>query len=420
MPAKKPTPSPVAEEEEFVLRYMATIADDAAWQLATLAATMAGVRREAGPAALVTRAIQIREAAAVALPAHRVALLHGADLNSLKALYYRMGGAKSDAEKKNDPHMMAIIEAMKVRSHETTETWDKDPARETEKAVIEADLVEVEAESGPRPALPYPLEKVIRWCTSAPTSLSWTVLEEAFIDFLGTLIAREITKGIFIRGLSDAAEWVERHEKAFADPDLPDESRRFHEKELVKYRKIVTEENAVAAYAESFTPGMLAPDTIAGTGAGTYAKHWKGKVVDEKNLHFFANEFRAFWKEHGPTYQAIHDAQMANDKELKKLKTAAGKAGAEVKARALWIGFTQNFVEWVGKREIDHALIDSHPKADGVVLHKGRAFLTTLLTAKTQPSVLADLEAALEAEGLKVKSSVAIECFSILTHRRIP
>ena len=220
-------------------------------------------------------------------------------------------------------------------------------------------------------------------------------------------------------GRSDAAVRLERHEQALTQPDLDAESGTYHKAGLLKYQQIVADENAVAAYAESFTPGTLAPESIAGAGTETFATHWKGGIVDANNLHFLANEFRAFWRKHGQSYQAIRDEQVASAKELKKLKTAAGEAGAEARARALWIEFTQNFVEWVGKKEIDHSLIDAYQKVPGRDLRKGRAFLKTLLSAKTQPSVLADLETALAAEGLKVKSSVAIECFSILTHRRI-
>ena len=93
MPSKKATaPDSIlkmtepsdAEKESFILRYLATIADDATSQIANLAASMSSFRPESNPAALVSQAIQIREAAALALPAHRSALLRDAGWSSLK------------------------------------------------------------------------------------------------------------------------------------------------------------------------------------------------------------------------------------------------------------------------------------------------------------------------------------------------
>ena len=432
MPSKKSkTPDTIlqtakpsdAEMEFFILRYVATIADDAASQIANLAASMSSFRHESNPAALVSQAIQIREAAAVALPAHRSALLKDADWSSLNSLYHRIGEGKTDAQKKKDPHMIAIIEAMKRRTQKDVDAWQKAPERDTEKADLEAVFAAVEAASGPRPSLPCPLEKALRWSISANDSLSCSLLEGAFVDFLEILTSREKHKRNFMWGRSDAAAGVERYEQALADPDLPDESRKSHEEELVKYQKIVAEESTVAAYAESFTPGTLAPDSIAGTGAATYATHWKGKTVDEKNLHFFAYEFRAFWEKHGQTYQAIQQEQERTANERRKSKKAAGKASAAPRERDRWVRFTQNFVEWAGQREVTSNLINSYPKQSSVELAKGRAFLRTLLNAKSSAGLKLELADTLEQESIKLPAStgqrIAMDCYSILNHRSV-
>ena len=399
MPTKILKPSPTAEKESFILRYMATMADDAELDLAKLAATLAGPIRNSDPAALVARAIQIREAAALAIPSRRAELLADADWSSLDALYHHINAGRTGAEQAKDPQLSAIIEAMKQRNQDMEAAWKEDPEREQEKTTAESMMAEIENKSGPRPELPCPLEKALRWSTGSRESLPWPVLEGAFIDFLSTLAAREVHKRNTIWGHSESTAWVERHAQALAQPDLNAESRTHHKAELVKYQQIVTDENAVAAFFQNFTPGIPEPAGIAGEGAGSYGKYWKGQEMDSKTLFFLADDFRTFWTKHGKTYRALDDERVSTSKALKEQKESAGRASAETRARARWIHFTQNFVEWAGNRDITASVIDSYPKQEGVILEKGHEFLKTLLTAKGNLVLQADLSESLEHIG---------------------
>ena len=399
MPTKILKPSPTAEKESFILRYMATMADDAELDLAKLAATLAGPIRNSDPAALVARAIQIREAAALAIPSRRAELLADADWFSLNALYHHISAGKTDAEKAKDPQLSAIIAAMMQRNQDMEAAWEEDPEREQEKTAAESMLAEIEKTSGSRPELPCPLETALRWSTGPRDSVPWPLLEGAFIDFLSTLAAREVHKRNTIWGHSESTAWVERHAQALAQPDLNAESRTHHKAELVKYQQIVADENAVAAFFQNFTPGIPEPAGIAGEGAGSYGKYWKGQEMDSKNLFFLADDFRTFWTKHGKTYRALDDERVSTLKGLKEQKESAGRASAETRARARWIHFTQNFVEWAGNRGITASVIDSYPKQEGVILEKGHEFLKTLLTAKGNPVLQADLSESLKHIG---------------------
>jgi len=423
MPTKILKPSPTAEKESFILRYVATTADDAELDLAKLAASLAGPSRDSDPAALVARAIRIREAAALAIPSRRAELLAEADWFSLNALYHHISAGKTDAEKAKDPQLSAIIEAMKQRNQDMEAAWKEDPEREQEKSTAESMLAEIEKTSGSRPELPCPLEKALRWSTGSRDSVPWPVLEGAFIDFLSTLAACEVHKRNTIRGHSDAAAWVERQEQALDQPDLNAESRTHHKAELVKFREIVSNEKTVAAFFQNFTPGTPEPAGIAGHGAENHAKKWRGHEMDSDDLIFLAKDFSAFWKRHGKTYRALHDEREDSAAKLKKQKKAAGKASVERKANARWIGFTQNFVQWARKREINYALIDSYPKQPDIDHGKGCAFLKTLLNAKNNPALLEDLVETLKEENIKLPAEsgnqIVRDCYSILVNRAI-
>jgi hypothetical protein len=449
MPTKIHKPSPTAENEALIVRYMTTLSDDAESSVSKLAAMMFVPQQNCDPVALVAQAIEIREAAAIGLPAHRDALLRGADWASLMALYNRMCEGKTEAQRNTDPKIKLIVGAMEDRNKEQTDEWLKNPEREIEKAAAKAVLESVETASGPRPALPCQLEAAIRWGSSSPPSLPWPVLEGAFLDFLKNLAARKAYEIQLIQAPSTAEAWVDRNQQALKNSDLAGHSREHHTAELAKWQKALDEEQAIAAYANFFTPGMLSPTAIEESGAKTYKQKFKGTQVEDSDLGVFAGPFRDFWQKHARSYRALHDEKERGIKALREKRKNANKHSATQRERNRWIKFTQNFVERAGKNEITAALINRYPKQAEVTEWKGREFLKTLLAAKGNPNLQCSLSETLERlrgdyepmptwkgeasnpenktasprprsdDGVFLSQSVAMECYQILTHRTI-
>ena len=218
-------------KEAFIARYLATMSNDAVAELARLAASMATRAKAFDANALVAQAIAIREEAALTVPARHAVLLAGADWFSLNALWYRIAGSRSRAETDKDPHLVAIIEAMKQLNEAQTKAWNESPERDRERAEREDILAAVEAVSGPRPALPCPLETAFHWSISAKDAVSWKLIEESFIDFLTVYEAseRHIKDTDSKWGRRQEAEaWLERHRQALANRKLAAEHQDVH------------------------------------------------------------------------------------------------------------------------------------------------------------------------------------------------
>ena len=428
---------------------MATLADNAASQIAQLAAAMAAPLEGADPTALVAQAIGIREAATVGLASHQSALLREGDLAFLQALYGRITAGKTEDQRRRDPQVQVVAKAMKEWSEQQSDDWSKDSQRDIEKDAAEVLLEAVEAKSGPRPALPCQLEEAIRWGSSSPPSLPWPVLEGAFLDFLKNLAARKAYEIQLIQAPSTAEAWVDRNLQVLKNSELADHSREYHTADLAKWQKAVDEERAIAAYANFFTPGMLSPTAIEESGAKTYKQKFKGTQVEDSDLGVFAGPFRDFWQKHARSYRALHDEKERGIKALREKRKNANKHSATQRERNRWIKFTQNFVERAGKNEITAALINRYPKQAEVTEWKWREFLKTLLAAKGNPNLQCSLSETLERlrgdyepmptwkgeasnpenktassrprsdDGVFLSQSVAMECYQILTHRTI-
>lgn len=426
IPVAIPHASPSqSEKQSFIARFMATYPNDAASEIARLAALMAPSSPVFDSAVLISQAIQIREEAAIATHQRQHMLLVEADWFCLNALWRHLAKGIADSLQKSDPTLKAIIEQMMQRNETQTAAWYAAPEREQEQAEVDRAFAEIALESGALPSLPCKFEEALRWSVTASTDTPWTLIESAFIDFLNVTEAKHIYEQE--SGLSDpdrgskldALNWICRYRQALAVPQITPEQRKQHEEQLAKHQATVTEVDSLSDYVSNFSPGSPPPKIISAHGSAAYAKYWRGKEVDQKNLCFITSEFRPFWQKHSPAYgKALKDEVRAAE-ALRLLKKDAGEDGAAERTRRRWVCFTQGFWQWSNRKKITPERISQFPKQKDMVLSKGREFLNTLLAAKNHPSLRAELSETLDNVGIKISSEIVADCYAVLFERKI-
>ncbi len=322
--ASAPVPTE-SEQEVFVSRYLATMNPGAEAEIAKLASSLAPRASAFDAKASVSQAIAIREESAIAIRAHRSALLAQANWHCLNTLWHRIAAGRPDSETAKDPHLTAIIEAMKRGGEEATKQWLAAPERKKEREALEQFFVAAERKIGTKPSLPCPVEEAIRWSISGgevATTWQWEMIEGAFIDFLSVLEAQEQHKKALDPkwgSRPEAVRWVERHRQALAHPDVKAEHTAHHEKEISNYQAIIDEADALGGYASKFEISAEVPNSIGGYGKKAYAGRWRGKEAAEADLLFLSTGFREFWQQHSHAYLKRHDEAIKARKEEKAL-----------------------------------------------------------------------------------------------------
>lgn len=188
-------------------------------------------------------------------------------------------------------------------------------------------------------------------------------------------------------------------------------------------RAVRDECESVREFVEGFFIGRPTPPPIAADVAKYFSRYWppRKKFETDGGKAEAVQEWHRFWTNYGMEWWTTRGGNSRRKKD--PVKKAAGEARANQRERARWVDFTQNFVEWAGKRPATPDLIHQFPNQDDVVLKKGRAFLKTLLTAKGSLALQHDLVDSLAADGIKLPADtgkeIAFDCYSILVKRKV-
>lgn len=330
-------------------------------KIATLAALMAQPSKKFDAPALVDAAMELLIEAEAELARRRETMVNSMNYQTLIELAEKLDACDGALplwiddynEKLNDPVAGPVLNRLRQCA-----SWRSDQSKAHRSKNASDALVAAKGRTDiPRPSLPCNLEQTLRYATN-DKSLSWSVLEKAFIDYLSTLNdwesrdtddEKELQQAVsfHVKVVTGQIEFESGHPSILA-------SLEEHELKLKTLQSRLTTLQEDRQYRENFRPSVSKPPSHIEKEARTcYADHWQrpGCVKEESTLTSLANEFHTFWQKHGKEYIRMHTAAEHQKKALSAQTAKAGKQGVHNRERARWIKHTNNFIDYLNKTQ---------------------------------------------------------------------
>lgn len=324
-------------QKDAIQRYLDLVDDG---ELERLAATMAPKGKGFDPSVLIAQASALQAEAAAELVRRRELLVQSMDLATLSNLAGRWGIPEvslihiiHDDRFFDDPiqgPVLRRISSLMCKMPLPQEFGDLFLGEKPMDALNRASS----RTSLRRPLPGSTLEDLLRFAANIPEeSVSWEILNGAFIDFLR----------LWCQTTTDFNDFRESLTRG------PDSEQKESKKSSISAR---TEEfdKARTRFYDSFTPGHQFSSDIVELVHRAYAECWRDGISAPQWLQRFAwlaDEFPPFWQRFGQAYCAIHQARVKAAAEAEaEIRKGLSKRSAEARRKGGKGVHRREFIRW--------------------------------------------------------------------------